>query len=196
MRRIAASLALLVLAAPAAAACADSAGESYFPLKQGNRWTFEALGTGDEATMTATRVRPGVFRLDEFPGAAALRVRWSGGALQAWDARQRRWEAFLRLSAPKGTAYRVDLAQPLWQQVRVTVASRSATVRVAPLARSFSRAVRLTLRPSPELSDAGITSMVFAPGVGLVLWEELTFTGTVTHALSSARVGDRTLGRR
>ncbi|MEX0673703.1 MAG: hypothetical protein WD067_02955 [Gaiellaceae bacterium] len=195
MRRLALSLALVVAAAPSAA-CADGSTSSYLPLKQGNRWTYQDARTGGETTVTAARVRPGVFRLEGFPGASSLCVRWSGGVLQAWDGGQRRWESFLRLGAPKGTAYRVDLPHPLWEQVRVTVASRTATVKVDPLERSFSRAVRLTLRPSPELSDAGITSMVFAPGVGLVLWEELTFTGTVTHALSSARVGDRTLGRR
>jgi hypothetical protein len=120
-----------------------------------------------------------------------------GGVLQAWDSDQRRWEAFPRLGPPKGTTFQVDLPQPLWRQVRITVASRNASVKVDPLQRTFAKAIRLTLRPSPELSDAGITSMVFAPGAGLVLWEELTFGGPVVkHALSSARVGDRTLGRR
>lgn len=193
---MAASLAFLVLAAPSAAACADDARPSYFPLKQGNRWTFEDTRTGGEARMRATRVGPGVFRLEGFPGASSLRVRWAGGVLQAWDSGRRRWEAFLRLGARKGTTYRVDLPHPLWRDVRVTVSSRSAVVRADPLKRSFSKAVRLTLQPSAELSDAGITSMVFAPGVGLVLWEELSFTGPVTHALSSARVNGRTIGRR
>ena len=179
MRHIALSLAVLALAGPA---CGSSgATSSYFPLAHGNRWTF------DTTTIAAARVRPGVFRLDGFPGADGLRVRWSNGVLQAWDSGQRRWEAFLRLGAPKGTTYRVDLPEPLWEDVRVTVASRSATVKVDPLERSFSRAVRLSLRPSPGLADAGITSMVFAPGVGLVRWEELTFGGPVTHELESVR---------
>lgn len=193
---MAASLAFLVLAAPSAAASTDDTARSCFPLAQGNRWTFDDSRTGAGSTMRATRVRPGVFRLDGFPGASALRVRWAGGVLQAWDAGQRRWEGFLRLAARKGTTYRVDLPHPLWRDVRVTVSSRSAVVRVEPLKRSFSKAVRLTLEPSPGLSDAGITGMVFAPGVGLVRWEELTFTGPVAHALSSARVNGRKIGRR
>jgi hypothetical protein len=192
---MAASLAFLVLAGPSAATCADDARPSYFPLGQGNRWTYEDTRTGGEARMSTIRVGPGVFRLDGFPGASALRVRQAGGVLQAWDAGQRRWEAFLRLAARKGTTYRVDLPNPLWRDVRVTVSSRSAVVRAEPMKRSFSKAVRLTLRPRPGLSDAGITSMVFAPGVGLVHWEELSFTGAVTHALSSARVDGRTIGR-
>jgi hypothetical protein len=116
--------------------------------------------------------------------------------LQAWDAGQRRWEAFLRLGAAKGTSWQINLPDPVWTQARASVESRTATVRVGPLGRSFSRAVRVVMRPSPELSDAGITKLVFAPGVGLVLWEELTFGGSVTYALSSARVNGRTLGGR
>ena len=192
---MAASLAFLVLAGASAAAGADHARPSYFPLVQGNRWTYEDTRTGGQARMSARRVGPGIFRLEGFPGAPALRVRRAGGVVQGWDAGQRRWEAFLRLAAPKGTTYRVDLPIPLWRDVRVTVSSRGAVVRVEPMKRSFSNAVRLTLRPKPGLSDAGITSMVFAPGVGLVHWEELSFTGTITHALSSARVNGRTIGR-
>jgi hypothetical protein len=84
----------------------------------------------------------------------------------------------------------------LWEDVRVTVASRSETARVRPLGRTFANAVRLSLRPNPGLADAGITSMVFARDVGLVLWEELTFGGPAEHVLSSARVNGRTLGGR
>jgi hypothetical protein len=192
---MAASLAFLVLAGPSSAAGADDARPSYFPLGQGNRWTYEDTRTGGEARMSTIRVGPGIFRLEGFPGASVLRVRRAGGVIQAWDAGQRRWEAFLRLGARKGTTYRVDLPNPLWRDVRITVSSRSAVVRAEPMKRSFSKAVRLTLRPRPGLSDAGITSMVFAPGVGLVHWAELSFTGAVTHALSSARVNGRTIGR-
>ena len=123
----------LVLVTSAAVLPADN--RRFFPLERGSEWTFENLQYGGEETITVARADGGVFRLEGFPGAPSLRVRWLGQTLQAWDTKDRRWEALFRFGAPAGTSYPVDLAQPLWSGVRVTVASRRATVsqpRAAP----------------------------------------------------------------
>jgi hypothetical protein len=184
--RLAVAVALLVV--PSAAALPGSSRQ-FFPLQVRNEWTFENLQYGGAETLTVMRADRGTFRLVGFPGAPSLRVRWSGQTLQAWDARDRRWEALLRLGAPAGTTYTVDLPQPLWSRVQVTVASRRATVYNPVQRRSYSGALRLALRPNPELSDAGLTDLWFAPRVGPVRWVEQSIAGPVAYVLSRARLG-------
>ncbi len=179
---LAVSVALVLVSV--AAAAPDSA-RRFFPLKAGSEWTFEDTRYGGTSTMSVTRARTGVFQLEGFPGASELRVRWAGQTLQAWDDAQRRWEPLLRLGAPTGTTYRVRLAAPYWNGVRVTVASRRATVRNPILRRSYRGTVRIDVQPPPELSDGGILGLWFAPGVGLVRWVEQTIAGPTAHVLVS-----------
>jgi hypothetical protein len=157
----------------------------FFPLEPRSVWTFEDTRYGGTSSMTVTRARDGVFDLERFPGARNLRVRWSGRTLQAWDAAQRRWEALLPLGAKTGTGSRVDLPPPPWNDARITVASRQATVRSGR--RAYRGTIRLDVRPPPELSDGGILGLWFAPRVGLVRWVEQTIAGPVAHVLVSPR---------
>jgi hypothetical protein len=184
MHRLVVAVALVLV--PAAASL-PGGSRHFFPLEPRNEWTFENLQYGGAETLTVSRAGAGVFRLEGFPGARSLRVRWSGQTLQAWDTNDRRWEALLRLGAPAGTSYAVDLAPALWSNVRVTVASRRATVHNPVLGRSYSGAIRLALRPDPGLADAGITGIWFAPGVGPVRWIEQSIAGPVEHVLARAR---------
>jgi hypothetical protein len=155
----------------------------FFPLEPRSAWTFEDTGSGGTSSMTVTRARAGRFQLERFPGARHLRVRWSGQTLQAWDTAQRRWEALLPLGAKAGTRSRVDLPPPLWNDARITVASRQTAVRSGR--RSYRGTVRLDVRPPPGLSDGGILGLWFAPHVGLVRWVEQTIAGPVAHVLVS-----------
>jgi len=191
MQRLAVAVALLLV--PSAAALPAN-GRQLFPLEPRNEWTFEDLRYGGESALSVTRAGAGAFGLDGFPGAPELRVRWSGETLRAWDAEDRRWEALLRLGARAGTTYAVDLPQPLWRGVHVTVASRRATVYNPVLRRSHSGAVRLSVRPDPDLADAGLTELWFVPRVGLVRWVEESIAGPVVHVLSSARIGRTAIG--
>jgi hypothetical protein len=191
MHRLAVAAAALVLV-PSAGALPG--GSRFFPLQAGNEWTFENRRYGGEDTVSVARATAGVFRLVDFPGTSSLRVRWSGKTLQAWDGEQRRWEPFLRLGARAGTSYAVDLPQPLWGGVRVTIASRRATFFNPVLGRRHSGALRLSIGPSPELADAGVTGLWFAPGIGPVRWAEQSIAGPVEHFLSRARVSGRAIG--
>ena len=186
MHRLAVAVALVLV--PAAAASLPGSSRHFFPLQAGNEWTFQNVRYGGSETLSVARGGVGVFRLSGFPGASNLRVRWSGQTLQAWDVRERRWEALLRLGAPAGTRYAVNIAQPLWTRVAVTVASRRATVYNPVLRRSYSGAIRFTVRPNPDLADAGLIGLWFAPRVGLVRWEEQTIAGPVEYVLSQAQL--------
>jgi hypothetical protein len=194
MRLLAVAAAAVVLVPPAAALPGGS--RQFFPLRGGNEWTFENRRYGGEDTVSVARASAGVFRLVGFPGAPSLRVRWSGQTVQAWDGAERRWEPFLRLGARAGTTYAVDLSQPLWSGVRVTVASRRASFFNPVLRRRHSGAVRLSIGPSPELSDAGVTGLWFAPRLGPVRWVEQSIAGPVEHVLARARVGGTVIGSR
>jgi hypothetical protein len=190
MQWLAVAVALLLV--PSAAASAEDS-RRFFPLQPRNEWTFENRRYGGAETLTVARAGARAFRLDGFPGASSLRVRWSGQTLQAWDSDDRRWEALLRLGARSGTTYGVDLAQPLWSRVQVTVASRRAMFYNPLLRRSHSGVVRLEVRPNPELADAGVTGLWFAPRLGPVRWAEQSIAGPVEHVLSRARVGRATI---
>jgi hypothetical protein len=195
MRGLAVAAAAAVVLVPSAAGAPPTAPQ-LFPLRAGNQWTFENRRYGGEDGLSVDRASGREFRLVGFPGAPLLRVRWSGQTLQAWDRLERRWEPFLRLGARAGTTYTVDLPQPLWGGVRVTVASRRASFFNPVLRRRHSGAVRLSIAPSPELSDAGVTGLWFAPRLGPVRWAEQSIAGPIEHFLSRARVSGRTIARR
>ena len=183
MHRLLVAVALVLVTS---AAVLPASSRQFFPLERGNEWTFENLQYGGEETITVARADGGVFRLEGFPGAPSLRVRWLGQTLQAWDTKDRRWEALFRFGAPAGTTYAVDLAQPLWSGVRVTVASRRATVSNPVLRRTYPGTIRFTLRPDPGLADAGLTGLWFAREVGPVRWVEQSIAGPVEHVLTRA----------
>jgi hypothetical protein len=192
MRRLAVVAAFLL--APAATAAVPGSDGTAFPLRLDNTWTYEDLDYGGESTLDVARGRTGTFVLEGFPGANDLRVRWSGTTLQAWDAGDRRWEPLLRLGARGGTTYEVELPQPLWNGVRVTVATKRGAVRNAVLRRTFPGVVKLRIQPDPDLADAGLTELDFAPRVGLVRWVEESIAGPVVHVLSGGRVSGKTIG--
>jgi hypothetical protein len=193
MRRLAAAAAATLLVPSATAA--PTTGPQLFPLRLGNEWSFENRRYGGEDALVVSRAVEGVFVLTGFPGAPGVRIRSSGQTVQAWDRSQRRWEPFLRLGAGAGTKYTVDLPQPLWNGAQVTVASRRASLFNPALRRRFSGLLRLSIRPSPELSDAGVTGLWFAPRIGPLRWIERSIAGPVDHFLSRARVDGRTIGR-
>ena len=75
------------------------------------QWTFENLQYGGEETIAVTRADGGVFRLEGFPGAPSLRVRWLGAdAPGMGHGRTAAGRRCFRFGAPAGTTYAVDLA--------------------------------------------------------------------------------------
>ena len=165
----------------------SGAPPALLPLADGNRWVLRDLESRATATISTTRTPAGLV-LRGLPGAGELRVRASGRSIQAWDRVRARWEPFLRLGAPKGTRYKVDLAgAPLWRSLTVTVASRSAVVHDAR-GKTLRNCVRLTFGSGKPIADAGLEELVFAPGVGVVRTAEQTIAGTRVRVLAGVRL--------
>jgi hypothetical protein len=152
---------------------------SLFPLEIGKTWRLYDERTGRRVNSVAVtrEAEPSGVILRGFPGLPEARVRRSGDAVEAWDPGASRWQRFLRLGAPAGTSYLVNLSQTVfWRNVVVTVASRDAAVADAD-GRTVRGAVRLTFRNRGKLADAGLEELVFAPGVGLARVVETTIAG-------------------
>lgn len=177
-------LTLLLLSNPALAQ------ETYFPLHEGNRWSYEGDYPGTPLATTTARVDgrlwSGVTHLSDFPGfAGGVWVAFAGTDLHVWNPAIGTWVSFLRFGAPAGSQYLVSLGLSGWWAVRVRLESKTAEVRDPYLARTFRNCARFTF--------AGTASgeAVFAPGVGLVRWR----AGDAVGLLRSARVGSSQLGR-
>ena len=178
------AVALIVLAVPYAGAAGPP---SAFPLADGNRWILSDVEGGGRATVSVRRQPTGLV-LQGLPGTDSLRVRAAGRTIEAWDPVNRRWEQLLRLGAPAGTKYVVDLGgEPLWRSLRVTVASRKAVVHDAR-GKTLRNCVKLTFRAPKQVADAGLEELTFAPGVGLVRSVEMTIAGPRERVLASLRL--------
>lgn len=180
------SVGLLTLSLGAAASASAEPSPSPFPLADGNRWTLRNVETNAARTISVRREAEG-FVLSGLPGAPALRVRWVGETLQAWDTANGRWEAIFRFGAPTGKGYPVSLGNTLlWRNVVVTLSSKRAAVddfvgRTRPC-------LRFTFGYKRGLADAGLESMSFAPGIGPVRIADQTIAGTRELALAGYRV--------
>jgi hypothetical protein len=157
------------------------------PLAAGNRWVLRDE-QGSAGTISVVRTSSGLL-LRGLPGAGELRVRAAGRAVEAWDPDSARWEPFLRLGAPVGTRYTVDLAgTALWRSLVVTVASRSAVVHDAR-GKTLRDCLRLTFGSRKPIADAGLEELVFAPGLGFARTSEQTIAGTRVRVLAAVRIG-------
>jgi hypothetical protein len=179
MRRLALATVLLALVAATTAAAAAAPA---LPLAAGNRWVLrdaDGLSTG----AVAIRLRPAGLTLSGLPLLPETRVRAEDPAVTAWDAAGRRWEPFLRLGAPVGTTYKVDLSGTGWRGLTVTVASRTLVLEV--LGRRRPGCIRLVFSAPKGTADAGVEELVFCPGLGLARVTEQTIAGPRTRRLTS-----------
>jgi hypothetical protein len=180
------SVGLLTLMLGAATGAEAVPRPNPFPLADGNRWTFRAVELNAARTMSVEQTGQGLV-LSGLPGAPDLRVRWAGETVQAWDARNDRWEALFRFGAAAGDSYRVNLADTvLWRNVTVTVASKQARVEVSD--GRERRATRFLISSKQKVADSGIEWMAFAPGVGPIRFAEQTIAGTRELALTGHRL--------
>lgn len=191
MSRLPSIVLVLAMAAGCGAAAGDSADSTVapalLPLADGNRWVLRDVERGSTAAISVAREPSGLV-LRGLPGAGELRVRATGGSVEAWDPGSARWEPFLRLRAPVGTRYKVALTgAPLWRSLTATVASRSAVVRDAR-GKTLRNCVRLTFAAGKPVSDAGLEELVFAPGIGFARIAEQTIAGTRVRVLAGLQL--------
>ena len=148
-----------------------------FPLAPGTHWTLRDIDSGAKTTIAVGKGRV----LHGFPGAGNVRVRNVGKTVQAWDAKDARWEPWFRFGAKAGQRYTVRLAStPLWQSVEVRV-SKTASARDYH-GKTYRGCTRFVFQVR-GLADAGVTGMTFCPHVGPVRFSETTIAGPRTFAL-------------
>jgi hypothetical protein len=167
---------LAVIALGVAGSASAEPRPSPFPLAAGNHWTLRDVETNAARTISVSKQDQALV-VSGLPGAPAIRVRWAGDTLQAWDSAGDRWEALFRFGEPAGTTYSVRLGNTLlWRNVAVTVASKRA--RLADAQGRMRMCTRFTVTSKQKVADAGIESVAFAPGVGPMQIVEQTIAGT------------------
>jgi len=160
--------------------------DDLFPAQVGMSWTYAGSPmemarsvriVGEEITADGSLY----VWWDGFQGRHAVRKDADGRVLSL---RAGEWQMLFDLVANEGTTWTIGKGgegEDLLDGSTVTVVSRSAQIRVPYGA--FEPCVELGLRPDPGLADAGVTRMWFAPGVGLLKWEETTIAGPQTYEL-------------
>ena len=155
-----------------------------FPLAVGTVWIYG--GSPMEMARTvrildAEETEDGpIYLWEGFQGKRAVRKTADGKILEL---RGEMWGLLFDLGAEEGASWTIEGADDLMNGTTLTVASRAETVAV-PYGK-YDACVYLKLAPDPGLRDAGVVGMWFAPGVGLVKWEELTFAGPQTYELAN-----------
>jgi hypothetical protein len=139
------------------------------------------------------------FVLDGYFGPGRLVRNGPGGAVLEFNPNGPADNLWYRLGAAAGTTWQLQLEPPptlgpiadCVSGSKVVLASRTEVATVP--AGTFRGVVRLDF--SSPCADAGLESEWFAPGVGLIRRQELSFAGPVVSELVSAEVGDLTLPR-
>lgn len=176
------SLALLLALGTSAAA------SDFVPYQAGDNATFTNTRFGGDVTVAIDRERGNWKRYTEFAGLGPLWV-WAHPTAErvyVWSTALGTHQKLVDFDARVGTTTRIDVG--LCNAGDVTLAAKDETVSVP--AGTFTDCTRLDLRTS--CSDAGVTSIYFKAGVGIVRWEQLNITGLVSVDLTAATVGGTT----
>lgn len=191
MRNTAAAslLALLVLAATPASA---QTAQDLFPNQDGNAWTYEVrgqIGNGSTRQVSVTARSGGWAQVTGLEGDHWLWMSAQSGRVWAWDASSGTYGLLFDLAAARGTQFSMQIpAAPCLNRSRWEVSKTAATVDT-PVGR-FTDCVVID-NVQPVCADAGIESMTFAPGVGLVAFAWTTIAGPHTAVLAHAMVDGR-----
>lgn len=173
----------------------------YFPLADGDRWTYARRGPGiDETWQVSAAMIPS-------PTIAERRISLSGyffgpprqvsadrlGNVFERDPFGGRDTLWYRLGAPVGTSWELRLVElptegPVGSCIsgsKLVLAATHESVSVP--AGQFRNVVRIDF--TSPCADAGITSEWFAPSVGLIRRVESSFAGPIVSELVQAIVG-------
>lgn len=155
----------------------------YVPNRGDDTWEYQGPFGGRSASVERRSSSWGL--ISEFGGLGKQWV-WSRDGSERvylWNGARRRVELFAIFDAPVGNSNLVSV-DPCNTGV-VRLAARGETVTVP--AGSFSDTVRLDLQPS--CADGGVRKIWFAKDVGVIRWEEDSFTGPRIYNLVRAKVG-------
>lgn len=169
---------------------------SYFPLQPGTTWVYQVHGVGGgerqvtaKADLLPLSFAGGAVLLEGYFPGSLRQVRSFAGKVEEISATGEPFLWYL-LDAPEGTSWTLRLASLPQQRVlpctdgaRLTLVSRRETLTVP--AGSFEKVV--LIRWETPCRDAGIVAEWFAPGVGLVQREEVSFAGQILWQLKEIR---------
>lgn len=166
--------------------------QNYLPLKQGNAWTYQNQKWGNEVVQKVASEYYGMYYVEGFLGEGKW-LAYVGNTLYAWNDAAQQWGVLFRFGAPTGTTYPIDQGG-LFSNVSVRVDSRTAVFQDTVMQQNFYNCIRFTFKYATPIFDAGIGSMTFAPGVGLVETTSQSIAGPVQVVLKSAVVGTKRIG--
>lgn len=160
----------------------------YFPLHPGNQWVYRCGGSCAEPFATVEVVRGAEFEgrwywmLNGFGGRETWLRQDTDGILWAFNpdsGEERRWYSFL---APEGESFdsAVDPCAPT-----ASIVSRNADYS-GPVG-EFTWALQIGY--ASVCADAGLSSELFLPWVGLIRRAETTIAGPRTYDLIFSRTG-------
>ncbi len=165
----------------------------YFPLQTGNQWIYRptaGLIQADPWTIEvgASRTINGnqYFAVTGFVEQNPLLLRHAGSTLVYYDNREQRERPWANFAAPldQPFAAEIDACSPV-----AAVTARDAAAKLA--IGEFPNALTLTYQP--RCADAGITTEVFLPGVGLAKRSYSSIAGPRTFELVYARIAGFTV---
>jgi hypothetical protein len=158
-----------------AAAGAAQAQADYFPLQPGNQWIYRGSGGSPYALVHG------------LPGGDAWLRMGEDQKLFAWDTRENREKLWVDFAAAEGQSYATEIDPCTTQAV---LSSRRATYEGPIGYFDYALAIRY---PAPSCADAGLTSELYLPYVGLVRRAWTTIAGERSVDLVYARLGGVTV---
>jgi len=175
-----------------AAFCAGLSGASeYLPARPDDVKVFEDTRFGGTTTMEIDRTLGNWYHFSTFAGFGPLWI-WtspSSDCIYLWSEVVDSCQKITDFSREEGYACRIDV-DPC-NRGQTVLASREETVTTP--AGEFHHSVRIDFQTS--CADAGVTSVWFAPNVGVVKWGALNIAGPVDHLLWSGTINGETYPR-
>ena len=178
MRQLSLAMALL-LCAPSLAAAA-----THVPYKKGDFAEFENARFGSKTTIQTDGESGNWKHYKNFGGLDKVWV-WAhpnAERVYVWSRDRGTHQLLADFNSPVGTTYRIDIGPCNYGDV---VIGAKNVVIVTP-AGKMDNCTRLDLRTS--CSDAGVTSIFFKPGIGIVRYTELNIAGLVTWNMTKGSI--------
>jgi len=167
------ALAALVLAPGALAG-----QESYFPLEEGNRWVYQERQFSSEVTVEVIQREGEIAELATSFASGSVLVRDGGDEVEV-ELAEEGFVLYYRFSADTTWEHRDPFSCDDQRMVSVTAEPQP----VETPAGTFEETLRIDYTGATLCADAGKVAEWWAPGVGLVRWQEDSFVGRRTYDL-------------
>ena len=156
-----------------------------FPTRSGLIWEYSGspLKTARRISLVGVErsFPPLTYLWEGFMGAQRIRKTDDGKIMEIIGESEC---LLFDLAAEEGLSWTINALEEsgnLLDGSTITVISRKEDLTV-PYG-EFEQTLHLGLKPNPQLADAGVVDMWFAPGFGLVKWTEITIAGPQTYEL-------------